>query len=756
MNWRALFGSVSRSQTSSSPVPSLLVKADGLRDQRQWAEAAIAYRAVLDQSPDLAGIWVQYGHALKESGNVRGSIEAYRQALSLEPDVADTHLQLGHALKLTRRPRHAISAYLAAIRHDPNVPDALGEVARLFDPVAASLDSEANRYLAAIILADNAVKDTGPRPPVAGIRLDVSDLFHYWLNARTPSGIQRVQLEVGYHLRQLRPDTVLCTFRTDHWIEMPPALFDAMRGIGATDEDSDCRLWRDLLARCEVLQTCAPPLAFTDGDVLLNIGTGWFDQYALAVRTLKERHQVRFIPFVHDLIPFLMPETCQPELVGRYLAWLAGVWAQADHFLANSACTRSDLIRVAAQFGHNLGNSDVTVIPLDADCRPSASPGDQALDTFAALRGTELKPGGFVLFVSSVEPRKNHLLVIEVWRRMLEQWGAAATPPLVCVGSQGWMNDAVFDTLQDLPELSEHVIFLSGVSDNALACLYRHCLFTVYPSLYEGWGLPVTESLCHGKVPLLFRVSSLPEAGGVFAEYATPVSAEDMLVKTSRLITDDVYRLGLEQAIQERFAPRSWTDLAQQIADACQNTPSRLAPGPVPVPVLNLGKYYPLTRLRWFPGDLPLEVGTRPSAETARCGPLWHKLEDWGCWLLPGTATLRFAVGDPARHVDCYLALRGNGAQPVQVSVSSGGGVVSLDLPPRERRWVCVPLPGKGDSEGIQVDITTAIIPAALPAGERRRQISAGVEGLFLCPSGDAEQRRRLLDTITLGAVNEL
>ena len=79
-------------------------------------------------------------------------------------------------------------------------------------------------------------------------------------------------------------------------------------------------------------------------------------------------------------------------------------------------------------------------------------------------------------------------------------------------------------------------MFLEGTSDPDLAALYRRCLFTVYPSLYEGWGLPVTESLCYGKTPLLSRVASLPEAGGEFADYFEIGSKVGLAAALKRLV----------------------------------------------------------------------------------------------------------------------------------------------------------------------------------------------------------------------------
>src|SRR5262245_45277491 len=92
--------------------------ADRARDARDWASASRYYRQALEEKSDNPAIWVQYGHALKESGHVPEAERAYRRALELAPDITDTHLQLGHALKIQGRRDEAAAAYLRALALD--------------------------------------------------------------------------------------------------------------------------------------------------------------------------------------------------------------------------------------------------------------------------------------------------------------------------------------------------------------------------------------------------------------------------------------------------------------------------------------------------------------------------------------------------------------------------------------------------------------------------------------------------------------
>src|SRR5271165_2930312 len=114
-----------------SAAHALIARADRARDSRRWPEAATAYAEALSVTPDRADIWVQYGHALKESGRLKDAEAAYRKAVELQPTVADTHLQLGHVLKLRGRFQEAGRAYLAAAAFDMENPHAMTEIAHL-------------------------------------------------------------------------------------------------------------------------------------------------------------------------------------------------------------------------------------------------------------------------------------------------------------------------------------------------------------------------------------------------------------------------------------------------------------------------------------------------------------------------------------------------------------------------------------------------------------------------------------------------
>ena len=292
------------------------------------------------------------------------------------------------------------------------------------------------------------------------------------------------------------------------------------------------------------------------------------------------------------------------------------VFAHADHVLVNSEATKRDLLRVGAELGRGLDPADVAVIRLDADFRtPGLAPlPDRALETW----GLAGEP--FVVLVSTVEGRKGHAAAFDAWAALIARHGAGAVPRLVCVGKRGWLSGPAYRRLEDDPVLAGRVSMLEAVADAELALLYRACLFTLYPSLYEGWGLPITEALCYGKPVIASDTSSLPEAGGEFAVYVEPGSVPALTVAAERMIFDVPYRDGTAARIRAGFRPRRWSDLAAQMQADLVRMAARGAPcGPVlPHPVARLGAFHSFARpmaLRVWPGA--------GAAEAFRAGTGW-------------------------------------------------------------------------------------------------------------------------------------
>jgi Glycosyl transferases group 1 len=407
-------------------------------------------------------------------------------------------------------------------------------------------------------------------------------------------------------------------------------------------------------------------------------------------------------------------------------------------------------MQVAAMLDHPVAPEDVAVIRLDGDCRKS----DTTPLPVQQLGRRGLTPGGYVLFVSTIESRKNHLAAFQAWITLLKRYGSNGVPKLVCVGNRGWLNDAVYARLESHPGLRDQVVMLSGLSDAELERLYRSCLFTLYPSQYEGWGLPVTESLCHGKVPLISDAASLPEAGGDHAVYFPSGNIDALVEALDRLIREKGYREALEQHIAETFRPRPWSAIAADIAGAARHWAADEAETPAPVPVARLGAWHPLERNY----ATTLWRGMR-SAEIFRAGDGWWGPDDWGCWTKPQGGRLEIGTDAPGVSMRLCLRLHGVPGRDVRFAIGTADPARSVEgiLKPGEFKWVTMTLlPDPAGVIRLNIAGNASLDLAEVTAGGDPRVVSVGVAGFFLCAANDGQARLDFLEAMTLGTLEHL
>jgi hypothetical protein len=196
------------------------------------------------------------------------------------------------------------------------------------------------------------------------------------------------------------------------------------------------------------------------------------------------------------------------------------------------------------------------------------------------------------LFVGTIESRKNHRLALEAWRRLLERHDPEVVPDLVCIGRLGWHASEFLDEYIATSGLGGKVSVLSNsVSDGELSEFYAHAEFTLYPSRYEGWGLPVGESIAFGKVPVVSDNSSLREVGGDAAIYVATDDLDALVSSVDSMLSDPKFRNERQQAVNTNApAATTWEDVASVIAADIQSAERR---DPM-FPEVDLGREYML------------------------------------------------------------------------------------------------------------------------------------------------------------------
>jgi len=286
------------------------------------------------------------------------------------------------------------------------------------------------------------------------------------------------------------------------------------------------------------------------GDIIVSLGASWgFPHYAKHIAEAKRRCRVRFAVLVHDIIPIEHECFVEPEYARTFAKWLEEIVPQADVVLTVSKYTRNALMRLAAQSGSALPRLEVLQM--------GGGLSDRSL---AVVNRAKRFPQPCVLVVSTLEIRKNHRLLVKVWRRLLQRHGADSTPVLLFAGRIGWLIEDVLADLTASGYAGGKIELMLDLSDAELRQAYQSCLFTIFQSLCEGWGLPIAESLAHGKFCIASNRTSIPEVGGDFIDYFDPSDEDDALAKIERLLFKPGYLTAREARLRSEYRPRSWAD----------------------------------------------------------------------------------------------------------------------------------------------------------------------------------------------------
>jgi hypothetical protein len=302
---------------------------------------------------------------------------------------------------------------------------------------------------------------------------------------------------------------------------------------------------------------------------------------------------------------------------------------------------------------------------------------------------------------------------------------------------------------------------LSKISDAALSVLYENCVCTLYPSSYEGWGLPVTEALCYGKVPIISNISSLPEAGGPFAEYFESESEKDLLEAVERVVYDEKFRARRELKIIAEFRPRGWDAISGQIVGQLRDwakSSAQQAPEHQSVAAYGIwpvGAETGILHMLASNSSTTLWAGLK-SGEIYRNGPGWWWPENWGCWIKnSGPAQIAFVLeGVAGSPVQIYVGVKGVQGKSSHCTVKcEGARTLTVALAPEQDKVVSLVLAPSSNAERLVVISVTSDATAdfrSSTGGVDFRSCGVGVRWIYACREDDVLARLKMIEAISL------
>lgn len=261
------------------------------------------------------------------------------------------------------------------------------------------------------------------------------------------------------------------------------------------------------------------------------------------------RRRCRSVITVHDLAFLRYPHLLTGESA-RYYGQVGRAVESADQIIAVSDSTRRDLLELL-----QADPAKVTVVHEAAgpECRPLGSAERERHRERLGL------PPRFILFVGTLEPRKNLPTLLKAFSRVSREHQV----PLLVVGGKGWLYQEVFET-RDRLGLGDQVVFAGSVPPDRLVYYYNCASCLAMPSLYEGFGLPALEAMACGTPVVVSNVSSLPEVVGDAGLMVDPLDVEGLASALGALLSDDALHTRLSRKGLARAAGFSWERAARE------------------------------------------------------------------------------------------------------------------------------------------------------------------------------------------------
>lgn len=390
----------------------------------------------------------------------------------------------------------------------------------------------------------------------AEIVLDLSRLLARLLRT-TPTGVDRVELAYAQTLLRMVPE------RLSFGARFPYGIYGRLHPVAVRRfVQHTAELWGapDRITRRQLLPIAARHLSALrprriprprGARVFLQTSPHQMEREKRMARILSVEN-AKFVTLVHDLIPITHPEYVRPESEASHRQRIATIELLADGVITNSAATRDALLATLAR--------------------------ERALPIAVAHLGTDLhqpvtpmrSERPFFVCVATIEARKNHLLLLNIWKRMVEKRGGDV-PVLHLVGKRGWENEQVIDMLERCRVLQGHVVEHQDLDDAAMRAMVAGARALLLPSFDEGFGMPVAEALALGTPAIVADIPALREVGRQVPDYLDPLDGPGWRAAIEDYAVPNSCRRAAQVGRLAAWRPSTWErhiDIALELIDS--------------------------------------------------------------------------------------------------------------------------------------------------------------------------------------------
>lgn len=312
--------------------------------------------------------------------------------------------------------------------------------------------------------------------------------------------------------------------------------------------------------RPALLGSSADVFSFRKDDVVLLAGRAWDNSDSMTVlEGMKANQGIKLAYVVYDLIPIYQQHTFGLGLTERYSHYLFRILKNADYLFPISDSSHHDVLRYADELG-------IARLPVIHTVRLGDDiPGGEVAEPPAFIKN----PASFTMCVGTIEARKNHTEIYYAYKLAASK--GVELPDMYIVGKPGWLTEDVIYFMQYDADIKDKITIINNVSDGELTWMYKRALFTVFPSQYEGWGLPIAESLALGTPCIASNTSSMIEIAPEYVDHISPFDTGELLERMA-YYTNPKRSDERRKEIAKAYHPHSWSDTMKTITEVSRET----------------------------------------------------------------------------------------------------------------------------------------------------------------------------------------
>ena len=275
----------------------------------------------------------------------------------------------------------------------------------------------------------------------------------------------------------------------------------------------------------------------------------------------KKKYSFLFGVIISDIIAIRYPQYFTQNIVNDFNPYLMHCLNGADYIVTDSKYVKDDLTNFIKENGYNFNAKNITSVALATD-KTTEIPQEIQEEVFKKYNIT---PNKYATIICTLEPRKNHKLLFDIWRKMYVNNPDMVIPLVIC-GGYGWLIEKLLNEYDSDPILQKFIILAGSVTNDEKYTILKNARFSLFPSHCEGWGMPITESLQVGTPVISADNSSLPEAG----HYITKTINNNDFDKWYNTIVEYINNDEVVKHEREKIANtklRTWEDFDKEITD---------------------------------------------------------------------------------------------------------------------------------------------------------------------------------------------